>query len=428
MSIKIHSHIKVAGLLISIFLFSCEKVLPNIEITDQKHNAMILGVKLTAPTPQPEKYFDDLLHPCVRYIPDGFAGHNWWMVASPDRNADSSIENPILYFGDSREGDLPPLLWTALGVIEETPIKGGYNSDPNLYFDGNGLWIFWRENGTAACFANAAIRATFGKYTLDGITFSPKKFFAGEKTGTEDSEMCPIVLKINDKVKLFGAHHQFTPERAPWGLSIWDIADNDLQNNVFTKTIDVLPSYKSGFDFWHFDLFIHDNKYYCVVSPESGNEILLGRSDDGVNFKFWNTPLLSNDITGRSFFYKPSAMVYKGIFYLWNPVAELGVSPRTSRIWMSEIVFDDLISILDSYDNFTNTDTILFKNEKVTISRTLNGITLDNIESPTNVWIYNINGALIFESRIKTKTAFVNLAKGLYIVKTDLNRTKIIVN
>jgi hypothetical protein len=315
----------------------------SLEIID----AMSLGQKLSAPTPEPDKYYDDLIHPCVRYIPDGFAGHRWWMVASPYYNGNSSIENPILYYGDSREGELPPLSWTAAAIVEDTHTDGGYNSDPNIYFDGQKLWVLWRESWTVDCKENKVSRAVFGKSTSDGVTFSVKKYFAGEISGSVDHEMCPTIVDVNGKIRMYAAYHEFTPDRIPLGLSIWDIDNNDLDNNQFIKTNDVLPIYKTGFDFWHFDIFEYEKKYYCVVSPESGTEILLGQSDDGENFIFWSTPLISKEGTGKSYFYKPSAMVHQGIFYLWNPVAEIGISPMTTRIWMSEIKIDDLIKLLN---------------------------------------------------------------------------------
>lgn len=333
-----------------ISLIGCQTNDSEKELTEylkSDYDAMQIGIKITADTPEPEKYFNDLIHPCVRYIPEGFAGHKWWMVASPYRGGDASIENPILYYGDSRVGDLPPLKWKAWGVISETPISGGYNSDPNLYFDGKGLWVFWRECFTESCFANKMARATFGVYSSDGITFGPKKFFAGETTTTEDSEMCPIVMDFGGKAKLYGVRHQFEPPRLPWGLSIWEIENNDLENNAFVKVKDVLPEYKKDFDFWHMDLFEYENHLFCVASPGIANEVLIGISSDGENFKFWDKPLISTAATGRNYFYKPTALVHQGIFYMWYPIAEPGIVPLTSRIWMSEINFEELIQKTD---------------------------------------------------------------------------------
>lgn len=425
-TLRLRPSIKVIGLFFTLTLTTGEQVFSNDRSGDPLVNVMTLGVKLSAPTPQPEKYYDDLIHPCVRYIPEGFAGHKWWMVGSPYRNGDFYIENPILYFGDSREGDLPPLSWTAVGVIEETPPGRGYNSDPAIYYDGKGLWVFWRENNTQAGANLGYARATFGRYTTDGKTFGEKKFFAGEKKETEDSEMSPIVMNIHGKIKLYGVHHQFTPQRNPWGLSIWDIQDNDLHTHSFTKTLDVLPRFKEGFDLWHIDLFSHHSKYYCVATPESANEILLGVSDDAINFKFWNTPLLSSNITRRSYLYKASAMVHQGIFYLWNPVAELGSPVRTTRIWMSEMKFDELIDQLNKYDGSVVDNDMPYKN--IIFSQSTDGITLSNMEGPTNVSIYNLTGALIFKSTLDTKSYTIKLPKGFYIVQMENFRKKIIVN
>ena len=393
------------------------------------NDAMKLGVKLSAPTPQPEKYFNDLLHPCVRFISGGFGGHEWWMVASPYRGGDATIENPILYYGDSRIGGLPPLTWTSAGVIEDTP-PSGYNSDPNIFFDSNGLWVLWRENGTPDCISIGYVRATFGKLTKDGINFNTKKFFAGEKTGTQDSEMCPIVVNINGTIRLYGSHYQFQPIYVPWGLSIWDIKNNDLVNNSFIKTIDVLPLYKKDFDFWHFDMFQYENTYYCVVSPGSADEILLGKSNDGVNFKFYDTPLISAEGTGASFFYKPSAMVNNGIFYLWYPVMEKGIAPRTSRIWMSEIKFVDLINNLENNGIVpgvvTSTKSYDISKNEVQISNSNFGVSIV-ASKPTKVCVYSISGILIYQSTEKKDNYLLKLSKGCYVVSTEFNNTKILV-
>lgn len=65
-------------------------------------DAMDLGQKLNIPTPNPEKYFDDLIHPCVRYVEGGFQGHDWWMVATLYRGNDASM----LFDGGSMRGYL----------------------------------------------------------------------------------------------------------------------------------------------------------------------------------------------------------------------------------------------------------------------------------------------------------------------------------
>lgn len=314
-------------------------------------DAMNLGVKLDAPTLEYEKYEDDLIHPCVRYIEGGFAGHEWWMVGTPFKNYDESKENPILYYGDSREDGTPPLSWTPVAVIADTPLKG-YNSDPSLFFEDSKLWIFWRESQTPDCLDNNYERATFGCYTEDGKNFSSKKIFAGEVSDNKDSEVCPIIVKWNNRIMLYGTNYLFQPKRKSKGLSIWYMDGNSLdKDRIFTKIKDVSIKTPKALKFWHFDLFTYNNIYYCVATSENARSIFLGKSSDAENFVFWSTPLLTKKETGRSYFYKPSALVKDGIFYLWHPVLEEDTSSKTSRIWMSQIPFSDLIKILEDNEN-----------------------------------------------------------------------------
>lgn len=325
-----------------LMFFSCEK--------SEKYKSddlMELGVKLTIPTPNPEKYFDDLIHPCVRYIEGGFGGHDWWMVATPFRGNDDSIENPILFYGDSRDGGLPPVEWFASAIVEDTPSQG-YNSDGAIFIEQDKLWVFWRENHTQDCYSSNYKRATFGRSTVDGFSFSEKKVFAGEKSLVKDSELCPIILKRDGMISLYGAHYEFKPRRQSHGLAVWNLDGDNLESSKFEMNqignLDCPP----GFKFWHFDIFFYSDKYYCVATPEKADAIYFGISIDGVNFKFASRPLLSSGGTGRTYFYKPSALVKDGIFYLWHPVAEKGIKPRTSRIWMSRINFNELLDKLNT--------------------------------------------------------------------------------
>lgn len=385
---------------------------------------MELGVKLTALTPEPNRYFNDLIHPCVRYLERGFAGHKWWMIATPYRGYDASIENPILFYGLGESDSEPPTEWIHTTVVEETPKNGGYNSDPCLFFDDdNGLWIFWRANFTKELQDNKCARATLGVYTKDGYNFYNRKIFAKEILSNEDREMCPIVVKFDDKILMYACHHQFTPERIPIGLTIWELGDNNLRDSVFKIKSEVKPVYKKGFDFWHFDVFKYKEKYYCVVTPEKADEVLLGRSDDGVNFYFWDTPLISTIGSGRTYFYKPSAMVLNGVFYLWTSVREIGITPVTNRLWMSQMEMDVLLKKIDVLDQEADSPS----DKNISIRNITNGIEINNQEIDLEISIFSMTGSEVLNAKLNIGVNKFRIRKGIYILVTKDFKQKIIV-
>jgi len=389
-------------------------------------DAMVLGEQLNAPTPFPEIYNNDLIHPCVRFAPNGFAGHKWWMVATPYWGFNSRIENPILYYGvadnTSQENSTIPKNWTPVTIVEGTQVYG-YNSDPNLFFDKEGLWVLWREYYTPSCKSDSITMGTYGRYTTDGVVFSDKKLFAKEHSTTEDNELSPTVIPVNGKIKLFGCHHQFSPLRIPVGLSLWDIKDNDMFNNQFIETQETHPVYRPGFDFWHFDLFNYKDTLFCVVTPERANEILLGYSVDGANFKFWDTPLLTSNYTGRNYFYKPTAMVINDEFYLINPCAEFFEYPQTNRLWMSHMNFNELINKLNSNAIVSNTSV---SDDELEISSSSNSLIINNKGKEIRVRIYSINGAVVYDNTIQHGINMLSFDRGVYIVATDTSRQKVI--
>ena len=52
-------------------------------------------------------YGEWLVHPSVKYIPQGFAGHKWWMVVTPYPKWNNKYEQPVLYYGNTND-DFPP--------------------------------------------------------------------------------------------------------------------------------------------------------------------------------------------------------------------------------------------------------------------------------------------------------------------------------
>ena len=155
-----------------------------------------VGENVEIQTPEPQKYMNDCLHPCVRYIPEGFMGYHWWMVQSPFYARNRKIENPILYYSKDKTF---PRNWECMGVIRDTPLTG-FNSDPTLFYENNKLWIFWREFNTPVCAERGVLKATVGISTTDGIHFSPLQVYLTDNNPDKDTEQCPTLIKRRDNI------------------------------------------------------------------------------------------------------------------------------------------------------------------------------------------------------------------------------------
>ena len=294
------------------------------------------GIQIEISTPEVDKYKNDCLHPCIRFIPSGFAGNNWWMVQSPYYGRDSRLENPILYFSKDKTD---PINWVCMGVVRDTPLTG-FNSDPSLFYEDNKLWIFWREYLTPLCSELKVSKATVGFSTLDGIHFSPVKVYLTENESDIDREQCPILIKKDDKYLFYAVHYQYKPVRKNLGLTIWegtslDKPDFKLQNSIKFDSVFTCDKYKQlkifnkyfflpkplKHDLWHFDLFEYKNKLYMFSVAEWGDNIMLSISEDFTNFKTIRKPLINSHYSEqyagyKQYYYKPSGYIVNEILFL----------------------------------------------------------------------------------------------------------------
>lgn len=293
---------------------------------------MPIGRLIEIKTPDTERYQDDCLHPCIRYIPEGFAGHKWWMVQSPYYAGNSKVENPLLYYCD--DGDTS-FNWIYLGIVQETP-DAGFNSDPMIYHESGKLWVFWREKGTPLCHRLNIVSATLGVSTSDGITYSKPKIFLTSLDPEIDSELCPILLKVNEKYCFYTSYYQFKPKRKGLGIAIWEgssLENPNFQLRTISKTVntftcDKFKQQRIGnhllfipkplkHDIWHFDLFEVNNNLYMISVSEWGDNIMLSTSEDYKKFRTLRTPLVNTHYSGQNYFYKPTGYVQDGVFHLF---------------------------------------------------------------------------------------------------------------
>lgn len=295
--------------------------------------------RIVVNTPTPEVYHNDCLHPCIRYSGKGFAGYHYWMVQSPYYGWNNKVENPIIY----RSNCLDSIGADGL-VLTETPLTG-FNSDPNLYIDGDSvLYVFWRECGTPLCAELARSPVTVGVSTRDGVHFSEKQIYLVNDWATGDTEQAPVLMRHNGEYWFYAAWYQYEPERKNKGVTIWKGTSLSSPDFVLTDTVpfeDIYVCDKAAelrvdgyrlylpkpqkFDLWHFDLWEDSNGYLKMIAcAEKGDVVMLGESEDWLHFKMQRTPLVMNHymqnyVDYRQYYYKPTACIDNdGTHYFWT--------------------------------------------------------------------------------------------------------------
>ena len=291
-------------------------------------------------------YGDFLIHPCIRYIPNGFAGHSWWMAVTPFPRMDNRYENPILYYGEG-DGPEPPRRWHFVAVVQPSHSKG-YNADCNLYFDGQLLWILWKETVTSNTTPESGFNCVMGR-SFDGVSFGPVKKFMDNPDTTAYRMTAPVVVMDEGKVKCLATFYEkrvadaFQPHGKS-GLAVWTLDGGEMADGCFVWERDVAQQYPDWFDLWHLDYFTYRERYYCVATNERATTILMGRSQDGESYDFSPLPLLSKSGNLYVGMYKASAVVRDGVFYLFFPRKNL--TGRKSHIYCASMKIDDLLGKL----------------------------------------------------------------------------------
>jgi hypothetical protein len=267
----------------------------------------------------PEEYGDFAVHPCVRFIKEGIGGYKWWLALSPYPNYDIKKENILLFHGINEMDSEPPVEWKFVKEVCGTH-KDGFNSDPNLYYDGESLWIVWREWETENLPAGVPIVCTMCSKTKDGVTFTKHEVIAhnefNEYSMQGDTSMCPIVYKYKEDLCMYASLYAYEPHLTPIGTSRY-IYDNDKQRFCLDgfHHSETVP-----FDLWHFDLFEYNGYLYQVITGQFGNAVYIGRSRDGKVFKYCKKPLYANPwFLKKNFFYKPSAQIIGTKLYVFFP-------------------------------------------------------------------------------------------------------------
>lgn len=317
----------------------------------------------------PKVFEGDVVHPCVRYIEQGFNGHKWWMAYTPYYGSNAKIENPILCYGDSEDCN-PPHEWHICFEIEAAH-DSGYNSDPFIIFHGNKLHIFWRENDTPNIIKEGYHHATLHRSYDNNGHLSDKEIVIGEPSLYEDRETCPAIFFETGKWKAYGMHLRFKNEKIQTlsnakvkniinkivtatsilgiysqqsvkGISLWE---SDFPDMPFIycgdiKFLNCNKLYKP----WHMDIFEYKGEQYAVIQSNQCNaDILLAKRTITGDLKIFKKPLLTANDIGMTGIYKACACVVDETFFLYYTAQNYN-QRELNQLFVTKQLFSDVLS------------------------------------------------------------------------------------
>lgn len=316
-------------------------------------------------------YKKDCVHPCVRYTDVPFRGYHWWMVYTPYRNANASQENPILCYGEGN-GE-PPTEWHVFKEIIPQP-KIGYNSDPNLLFIDNVMYLFWRENETERLLDNKMHRGTFCMKITEEDMVKPDEIILAETLSYEDHEVSPTFVNYKNKHIAFANHVLFKSPRLQtikpvlkqiidritfvtdllgfysqqksYGIAVWE---GDDYNKPFKYIKSVYPKHCNRlYRPWHSDSFEYKGKLYMIMQSNQCNaDVCLARwNDDLSELTMASKPLVTNASIGMVGLYKPTAIVYCDYLYIYI-TAQKENDRGVNNLYQGKISLSELHSLWD---------------------------------------------------------------------------------
>lgn len=218
-------------------------------------------------------------HPDVVHIPGGFGVKNWtyWMACTPYPYGDFRYENPEVFVSyDGLHWTVPDGLRNPL--VQKPGNAIDHNSDPDIVYHGNELWLFYRETLRSKIPAENRI---YVMKSADGVRWSRPVEVLSEKTG--EQLLSPAVLHDGNSfrmwtVEVHGGKLKLMHRRSTDGMS-WS-GPPEATN---------ITGMEKGRHPWHIDVIqeaggLSAVLVSCTKFGGSGSRIHYAHSDDGLEW------------------------------------------------------------------------------------------------------------------------------------------------
>lgn len=269
-------------------------------------------------------------HPDVVYIAEGFGRKKWayWMVCTPYPYKENRVENPEIFA--SHDG----IFWSVPDgaqnpVVPAPRVASDHNSDPDMLFHEDQLWLFYRE--TLKSKEPGKTADTNNIYLMkskDGVQWSPVARILSEATGRQ--LLSPAVIHDGDgfqmwTVEVDGGELKLERRRSTDGVN-WSVPQAG-------KVIGL----EAGRQPWHIDVIREKDRFSaalvsCTGLGGSGTRIHYAHSEDGLTW-----------FAGR--FLLEQAYEFEANLQYRASLRKAGDQPPEYELWYSASSMTDVFSI-----------------------------------------------------------------------------------
>lgn len=297
--------------------------------------------------PLPDGYPNSWTHAGIEYVKEGYNGYKYFLTCSPYPNYNDDYENPMLYYANPREGNLPPVVFDAYkdNPLQEDP-GDGYNADPDVIFVDSNLYVinrpYLRPDSVWVNIQKSSIDSGCFTFNNPTLLYDKKQdpYNFGFVPSFKQTLIAPSIIKYKDEYRIYHlATNSYNDNTDCKGVVVMvsDTIDGQHSYKYYkTGTISSFPAKP-----WHFDVFKYQDKLYAIicayvhedpffehvpiiarfVSHERKCFQYLAESDDGINFTVFNKPLTTVSS------YRSSAFVREdGMLVLY--ISTLGYKPK----------------------------------------------------------------------------------------------------
>ena len=261
-----------------------------------------------------------LVHPDVAVFPGGFAGHEFWLTATPYPNGNANLENPSIFTDDARRWIVPPRVTNPLVPAPPAP---AHNSDPDLVFDpvSSELRMYYRLTQNNA----DDIRM---RTSADGEHWSPP---VSVVKATGIAIVSPAVVRLPSGVWVMWSVNAVKGGCLAQSTVVERRTSPDGLHWSQPSAVDLT---QPGFVPWHLDVQYIPSKheYWALVAayPDGAgcvaDDLFFARSADGVTWETFRTPLIA-----RTDVQAYANAVYRSTFYY-------DADNDAVRLWLSGAV------------------------------------------------------------------------------------------